>query len=103
MELGEGFEFRCGSSKLLRLLISETDIGTHMAKSLRNAYAMQVKHQGIFENYNTTFPAHLTREWKAHILKWNKDHSIKPDPYEDIEIRLLFLFSVIEVFLIFTI
>lgn len=58
-----------------------------MAKSLRNASLMQAKHQAIFQNYNTTFPATLTKDWKAHIAKWNKDHSIKPNPYEEIESR----------------
>ena len=48
---------------------------------------MQAKHQAIFQNYNTTFPATLTKDWKAHIAKWNKDHSIKPNPYEEIESR----------------
>lgn len=59
-----------------------------MAKSLHNAFAMQTKHETILQNYTTTFPADLIREWKNNIRKWNKDHKFKPDPYEDIEIRL---------------
>ena len=59
-----------------------------MARSLRTASIMQAKHQTIFDNYTATFPKELAQEWKAHILKWNKDHTIKPDPYEEIETRI---------------
>ena len=62
-----------------------------MAKSLHDASLMQAKHSSIFENYNTTFPQSLTQKWKAQIEKWNKDHSVKPDPYEEIESRAVFI------------
>lgn len=47
---------------------------------------MQEKHQGIFEQYNATFPEAQTQKWSEHVEKWNQDHTIKPDPYEDIEV-----------------
>ena len=49
---------------------------------------MQEKHQKIFEDYNTTFPTKLTKAWGAHIVKWNKDHATKPDPYEEPDTRM---------------
>lgn len=55
---------------------------------------MQQKHRQIFEEYNATFPKDLTISWKAHIVKWNKDHSIKPDPYEEVEICMYIYYSI---------
>ncbi|KAK7687212.1 hypothetical protein QCA50_009717 [Cerrena zonata] len=60
--------------------------GTHLAKSLYTASLMAQKHQQIFEQYNATFPSAQTQKWSEHIEKWNQDHTIKPDPYEDIEV-----------------
>lgn len=68
---------------ILSLLIFMS--GWLLAKSLLHAYLMQEKHRKIFEEYNVTFPTDLTYAWRKHIEKWNKDHSVKPDPYEDIE------------------
>lgn len=56
-----------------------------MAKSLHYSYAMWEKHKKIFEDHNATFSPTLVSSWGKHIEKWNKDHTIKPDPYEDIE------------------
>lgn len=50
---------------------------------------MQEKHSKIFKDYNTTFPTNLTQAWGAHILKWNKDHKTRPDPYEEPDTRML--------------
>lgn len=58
-----------------------------MSRSLHEAYLMQDKHQKILAEYTATFPKDLTNSWKEHIEKWNQDHSIKPDPYEEIETR----------------
>ena len=58
-----------------------------MSRCLHDACAMKEKHSKIFEDYNTTFSQDLTQAWNAHILKWNKNHSIKPDPYEEPETR----------------
>ena len=59
-----------------------------MSKSLHDACTMQEKHSKIFDDYNATFPTNLTETWNKKILEWNKDHSIKPDPYEEPEIRM---------------
>lgn len=56
---------------------------------------MQNKHQQIFQEYNATFPANLTKTWGECVDKWNKDHTSKPDPYEDVENRMLFVCSCI--------
>ena len=59
-----------------------------MSKCLHDANSMHKKHSQIFADYNTTFPSDLTQSWNAHILKWNRNHKLKPDPYEEIEIRM---------------
>ena len=87
MELAEAVEFGYGLGSLCKLATYKSILGSHMARQLHNASTMQAKHQAIYQNYTATFPSHLTGEWKAHILKWNKDHTIKPDPYEEIETR----------------
>lgn len=72
-----------------------------MSKSLHHSYLMQEKHKKIFEDYSNTFSANLISSWKKHIDKWNKDHSVKPDPYEDIEICEFLNLNKIAVYLIF--
>ena len=52
---------------------------------------MHEKHSKIFDEYNATFPAKLTKAWGAHVLKWNKNHKLKPDPYEEPDTRRFIL------------
>ena len=62
-------------------------LGNYLGKSLHDAHLMKDKHQVIFQEYNATFPADLTKTWNEQVEKWNKDHTSKPDPYEDVENR----------------
>ena len=75
-------------SNIKAMLLSQ---GHYMSRCFRDACAMQEKHSKIFDEYNATFPTHLTQSWDSHISKWNKDHSLKPDPYEAIEIRMFII------------
>lgn len=82
-----------GKFKYMKFINSANSciLGINMSKSLHYAIQMQQKHKKIFEEHNATFPLSLTSSWKAHIEKWNQDHTVKPDPYEDIEICMSLL------------
>lgn len=42
------------------------------------------KHKQIFDNYTQTVTPETISKWKDDIERWNRDHSAKPDPYEDV-------------------
>lgn len=46
---------------------------------------MQKKHQKIFDEYHATFTPQQTTKWSKLIDKWDKNHAVKPDPYENVE------------------
>ena len=60
-----------------------------MAKGLREAHEKGQKHAERFRELSATFPPVTIGRWTTALDRWTKDPTSKPDPFEELETRML--------------
>lgn len=44
---------------------------------------MKAKHERLFEEFTSTFPAATVEEWKRDVEQWEADPKSEPNPFQN--------------------
>jgi hypothetical protein len=55
-----------------------------MSQKLKDAVEKTAEHGQALEELNESLDTTQLEAWRSHVAAWQKDHSVTPDPYQEL-------------------